>query len=157
MIRTLLVSLHAGGGVAGLLLGLWLLAPAAADRRRWLRLGYWLCLTVLVGTLVPLIALDWPDLPTGARVGFLALLGLAGVMVYRLARAEHERRTRAGGWDGRYVDHVYFTYVALWIGFLIVPALNLPLPAVSAPLTGVAVLAVGNVLLAAYKRRLGLR
>jgi hypothetical protein len=153
--RTALVFLHASPGVVGLLVGMLTLRPPRPGdgRRRW-RLIYAVCIAVLATGLVALLAYDWGALDTTARAAFAGLACLAVVMGYRLRLARLEARRRRDGWQERYVTHVYFTYVSLWVGFLIIPALNLPLPQVGVPLTVVAVLLIGNRLIGQYKQRL---
>lgn len=154
MLRTVLVIVHAGSGLAGLLVGLSVLSPPArVDARTWRRRAYAACIVVLLVSMVALIAVDWNDLVAGARVAFSGLAGLGAVMAYRLVRAHHEARTRGSDWQPRYIDHVYFTYVSLWIGFLIVPALNLPYPQVAVPLVPLATLFLGHMLVGRYKQR----
>lgn len=162
MLRGVVVGVHAAAGILGLVAGVWAFAPPRADDRDRdqrrnqdrIRRLYLPCIAVLLVTLAVLIALDWVDLDAGARVAFLALAGLAAVMLYRLVLAGREARARAAGWQRRYVQHVYFTYVSLWIGFLVLPALNLPLPQVTVPLAAAAVLVIGSILVKRYKRSL---
>jgi hypothetical protein len=103
--------------------------------------------------MVVLVTIDWNDLEVGSRVAFGALTGLGAVMAYRMARAYREASARQQKWQHRYIDHVYFTYISLWEGFVILPALNLPLPQLSVPLVAVAVLLIGHALIARYKAR----
>jgi hypothetical protein len=84
---------------------------------------------------------------------FVGLAGLGVVMVGRLALAWRAARSGRAGWQERYIGHVFFTYVSLWVGFLIVPALNSPAPVVAVVLVVVTVPIVGIVLLSRYKRR----
>ncbi|WP_166352946.1 hypothetical protein [Phytoactinopolyspora limicola] len=151
--RTGLVLLHAAPGVAGVLAGLLSLSPPRPDdgRHHWRRL-YVACVTVLIVGMVALIVYDWTDLDAAARVTFTGLAGLAAVMGWRLWLAHREASAQRTGWQRRYVDHVYFTYVTLWIGLLIVPALNTPMPQVAVPIVVLAVLTTGHVLLKRYKR-----
>ena len=153
--RTTLVMLHALPGVIGLLAGVLSLRPPRPDdnRRPW-RLIYGACVATLIAGLVGLLAYDWRDLDVVARIAFTGLLALAAVMGYRLHRARREAADRTAGWQGRYVAHVYFTYVSLWAGFLVVPALALPMPQVAVPLVVAAVLVTGSVLVGRYRRRL---
>jgi len=155
MLRNVLVVLHAGSGIAGLLAGLWAMSPPRPDDgREWVRRLYPACLATLFVTLIAMIVVDWSDLDSGGRIAFVALAGLAAFLLWRLVLAERESRTRSAGWQQRYVSHVYFTYVSLWIGFLILPALNSPIPFVLAPLAVAVVLVVGGVLVGRYKRQL---
>src|ERR687891_461388 len=103
--------------------------------------------------LVGMIAVDWAGLDVAAPFTFSALAVLAAVMIYRLARARGEASTREAGWKDRYINHVAFSYIALWEGFVILPALNLPLPQVSVPVVAIGVLGIGHTLIGRYKAR----
>ncbi|NDL60245.1 hypothetical protein [Phytoactinopolyspora mesophila] len=151
--RTALVILHAAPGVAGVLTGLLALSPPRPDdgRRRWRDL-YVGCIAILIVGMVALVVYDWAELDTAARVAFAGLGGLAAIMGFRLWRAHREASDQPHGWQRRYIDHVFFTYVSLWIGLLIVPALNTPAPQVAVPIVVLAVLGTGHVLLTRYKR-----
>ena len=104
-------------------------------------------------TLIALIVLDWEGLDTTARVAFTALTGLAAVMMLRSVLAARVVSSREPGWEGRYIGHIYFTYISLWMGFVILPALNLPMPQVTVPVIAAAVLVTGQTLVGRYKRR----
>jgi hypothetical protein len=154
VLRTTLVVIHASAGIGGLLTGLASLSPPRpADHRTWSRLLYTLFIGILLASLVVLVALDWDGLDGGSRVAFSALIGLGAVIAYRLTRAYQVAWAGEGNWEERYINHVYFTYISLWEGFVILPALNLPLPQVTVPLVAIAVLLIGHMLIARYKRR----
>lgn len=154
MVRTVLVVIHAAAGVGGLLTGLPSLAPPRpTDNRTWLRRLYIASIAILLTSMVALIAVDWDGLTGGSRVAFSALTVLGAVMAYRLTRAQREASAQAANWQPRYISHVYFTYISLWEGFVILPALNLPFPQLSVPAVAVAVLLIGGALIARYKKR----
>lgn len=156
--RTVLVLLHAVSGVIGLVTGLWAMSPPRPGdgRRRW-RQTYMACIGTLIVGLVALVLYDWRDLEAAARIAFSGLAGLAAVMAYRMWRAHREASMREGDWQRRYVSHVYFTYISLWVGVLIVPAVNSSVPQLAVPVVIVAVLAAGHVLITRYQRGLNLR
>jgi hypothetical protein len=155
MLRTILVVIHAAAGIIGLAVGLaaFMLAKRPSGKRSLLG-AYVACLAVLLASLIMLIVVDWPGLQTGARVAFVGLAGLGVAMLARVLLAWREAGGRAPGWRDRYVGHIYFTYVSLWIGFVVLPALNLPFPQVSVPLSAVVVLVIGTILLARYRKGL---
>lgn len=154
MLRATLVVIHASAGVGGLLAGLPSISPPRPnDGRELVRVLYAFLIGVLLLSLVALVVLDWDGLDVGARVTFTALTGLGAVMAYRIIRARLVASAGKEKWRHRYIDHVYFTYISLWEGFVILPALNLPLPQVTVPLVAIAVLAIGHVLVTRYKRR----
>ncbi|MGH2684136.1 MAG: hypothetical protein ACRDJP_01550 [Actinomycetota bacterium] len=151
--RGTLVLIHASAGIAGLITGLVSLAPPRTpSTRRWWRGVYLLCIAVLLATLTALIAIDWDSLDGIARIAFPALAVLAVVMAVRVVRANQVAVSKGSRWRERYIDHVYFSYISLWEGFVILPALNLPLPQVTVPVVAIAVLLVGHVLITRYKR-----
>lgn len=154
MIRTALVVVHASAGIGGLITGLpALIPPVVGHDRRWMREAYVACLAILLTSMIALVTIDWNDLDAAGRIAFLALIGLGAIVGYRLARAHREAALRRDGWRERYVDHVYFTYISLWEGFVILPALNLPLPQVSVPLAAGAVLLIGHTSIARFRAR----
>lgn len=154
MFHTLLIFIHAGAGVGGLFFGFASLSPPRPeDGKLLLRRLYLLCIAVLLASLVVLIAMDWSTLDAGSRIAFCGLGALGAVMAYRLTRAQQQARAQGVALPGRYVGHIYFTYISLWVGFLIMPALNLPTPQISAPLVVVAVLLTGHVLIGRYQKR----
>jgi hypothetical protein len=152
MLRTTLVVIHAASGVGGLITG-WasLSPPRPGDGRGWWRRLYVACIAILVASMVVLVAIDWTSLDGVARVAFGGLIVLGAVMTYRIFRARGEASARVAGWEGRYFDHVAFTYISLWEGFLILPALNLPFPQVSVPAVAVGVFVVAHWLLTRYR------
>jgi hypothetical protein len=155
MVNTVLIVVHAGAGLLGLLTGPVAMRPdVPPGPLRWLSRLYLASLAVLLLSMVALIAVDWAALDIGARLAFTGLAGLGVVIVYRITRAGRESARRLPGWQRRYVAHVYFTYVSLWIGFLVLPALNLPYPYVGVPAVVLLVLALGHVLVTGYQKRL---
>jgi cobalamin synthase len=154
MTRTLLVVVHAGSGIAGLVVGLGSFAPPRdGDSGSWVRWVYLACIAVMFVTLIALVVVDWEGLDTTARVAFTALTGLAAAMMLRIVLAVRVASSREAGWQERYIGHVYFTYISLWMGFVILPALNLPMPQLTVPVIAVAVLLIGQTLVGRYKRR----
>ncbi len=153
--RGTLVVIHASAGIAGLITGLVSLAPPSSPTtRRWWRGLYLLCIAILLVTLIALIGIDWDTLDGSAMIAFPALAVLAVVMAARVVRANQVAASQPPNWRKRYIDHVYFSYISLWEGFIILPALNLPLPQVTVPIIAVGVLLVGHVLITRYKRAL---
>jgi cobalamin synthase len=128
--------------------------PQRTDGRTWYRWLYLLCIVMLVASLVPLVTTDGAGLDVGGRIAFTALTVLGIVMVFRIILAGRVASARQGDWQKRYINHVYFTYISLWEGFVILPALNLPLPQLTVPAVAVAVLLIGHMLIARYKRRI---
>ena len=93
MLRTLLVLIHAGAGIGGLIVGLPVLSPGSVTthRRQWLRRLYAAFVAVLLAAMVALVMLDWPHLAADPRAAFAGLTGLGAVIAYRLVRGHHRR------------------------------------------------------------------
>jgi hypothetical protein len=154
LLRSAVVVIHAGAGVCGLIAGLAAIAPPRTDDGRgWLRALYVTSLTMVLVSLVMLLGADWDRLDPATRGVFSGLTAVAALMVYRITRAYEVAGTRGDGWREQYIRHVAFTYVALWEGFVILPALRLPYPHLTVPLIVIAVLLLGGTLLDRYKAR----
>jgi hypothetical protein len=76
-------------------------------------------------------------------------------MLFRIYRAHRLAVGREPGWERRYVGHVYFTYISLWVGFAIIPSLRSPNPGLWIPIAVVSVLTAGALLVHRYERRIG--
>ncbi|MCI0544417.1 MAG: hypothetical protein L0Z49_08235 [Actinobacteria bacterium] len=159
MTREALVAIHASSGILGLVVGLVVIPPPATGRGRPLlwRAVYGVVLVVLFVSLLALIVTDWNGLETGSRLAFSGLAVLAGFMLIRIYLAHRLAAGRSPGWEHRYLDHVYFTYISLWVGLAIIPALRSPNPGLWIPITAGSVLAIGTALIHRYQRRIGLR
>src|SRR2546425_12020143 len=115
MLHAALISVHAAAGVLGLLLGVSALRPPGTSKdRRLLRRTYSGALVALLLFLLAVIAVDWPKLPASSRAIFTGLPGLGFVIVARAHLALQAVRHPRPGWRGRYMDHMYFTYISLW-------------------------------------------
>lgn len=157
MTREILVAIHAGAGIIGLAAGLAVFSPPATKggRPRVWRMIYGGLLLVLFASLLALIVTDWTGLETGSNLVFSGLAILAVVMLIRIYLAHRLASGRELGWQRRYVNHVYFTYISLWVGFAIVPALHSPTPGLWIPVAVVGVLTAGTLLVHRYQRRIG--
>lgn len=130
-----LIVAHTVAGVVAFAAGCSVIRPRADVRGVRFR-TYFGSLVALVIFLVAAIASHWADLETAPRLIYTVLTGLGLYMVWRGWQA----RT-APIQDGRYVEHVGFTLIALFDGFVIVSAIDL-----HAPIWLVVVIAVAGVL-----------
>ena len=155
VLRTIFLSLHVAGGVLGLLVGLFAFHPPETRQfRAGLRRLYGTAIGALVIFLVALVAIDWARLGATQRITFAILVGLAAVIVTRVYLAFRLARRQPPGWQLPYVDHIFFSYVSLWEGFFIVGLLDLRAPGWLVGIVAVAVLVIGLIVVARYKRRL---
>src|ERR671935_2304054 len=157
-LRTVLLTLHVAGGLAGLAVGLFVFhPPETVDFRAWLRRAYAAAIGVLAVFLVATVAVDWSSLGSTQRIIFSALIGLAAAIVVRVAMALRLAHIRRGQWQLPYVNHIYFSYISLWEGFFIVGLIDLRAPGWIVAVVAVGVLVLGGFLVNRYKRRLSAR
>ena len=145
-LHTVLLSFHVAGGVLGLVLGLFAIRPPLDEGfRLGIRRAYLASLVVLAVFLAALVAVDWsPRLDSTQRIVFGALTGFAFFILARDILSFRVARRRPPDWQPKYMNHVYFTYVSLWEGLVIVTLGDLN----AAPWL-IAVVAVGLILLGA--------
>lgn len=159
MTREILVAIHASAGIIGLVIGPLVFPPpkTSGGRHRLWRIIYGGLLVILAVSLLALLITDWAGLEIGSRLAFTGLAVLAGAMLVRIYLAYRLAGGNDPEWERSYVSHVYFTYISLWVGFAIIPALRSPTPGLWIPIAVIGVLAVGTLLVHRYERRIGLR
>lgn len=118
----LLIVAHTVAGILAFAAGCAVIRPPADVRGIRFRL-YFGSLVALVVFLVAAIGSHWADLATPTRVIYMLLTGLGLYMVWRGRQAQ-----TAATQDGRYIEHVGFTLIALFDGFVIVSAIDLRAP-----------------------------
>ena len=156
VLRTVFLSLHVASGVVGLVIGGFALRPPAFHESRLLiRRGYAAALAGLFVFLTATVAIDWRNLQTTQQVIYVVLIGLAGFMVARALLSFRVAKERAIGWETKYMNHIYFTYISLWEGLFIVGLFDLAAPGWLIGAVAVGVLILGAVLFSNYRRRLG--
>ena len=153
--RTVFLSLHIAGGVVGLLLGAFAIRPPLVhESRLLLRRAYAVALAALFVFLAATVAIDWPNLQTAQQVVFVVVIGLAAFMVTRALLAFRAARQQAGGWESKYMNHIYFTYISLWEGLVIVGLFDANAPGWLIAGVAAGVFVVGAALFNNYKARL---
>jgi hypothetical protein len=151
MLQAVLISLHAASGLVAFAAG------CLALRRRPFFPVYLGALASLLGFLVLAVASDWPQLDQAARILFTAFIAFGGLMAWqavearRLLPAPHARPTAA------YLDHLGFTLVALFDGFVVIVAIDLGAAAGLAAAVGGLGAVAGHVALRAVKARTAAR
>ncbi|HEY2959430.1 MAG TPA: hypothetical protein VGM21_14690 [Actinomycetota bacterium] len=129
MLHTVMISLHAAAGVAAFVAGCLALFPPKAEQRARRLFGVYLTsLGLMLVFLLAAIASHLGQLTTAEQVifGGLALLGL--YMGWRALSARRLLERRSGRWRLPYMEHIGFTLIALWDGFVIVLAIDLGAP-----------------------------
>src|SRR5919108_2898726 len=119
MLHTLLISLHAASGLVAFTAGC-----LAIRRRSWFPVYLWSLASLLV-FLVLAVATDWPQLDPVARILFTAFLAFGGVMAWQALEARRRLPQPGAPPSAAYLDHLGFTLVALFDGFVVILALDL--------------------------------
>ena len=154
-LRTVFLSLHVAGGVVGLLIGAFALRPPVVPGSRLLlRRAYPTALLVLLVFLTGTVALDWANLQAMQQIIYVGLIGLAAFMVARAFLACRVAQRQVSGWETKYMNHIYFTYISLWEGLFIVGLFDLNAPIWLIAAVAVGVLALGAGLFNNYRRRI---
>ena len=153
-LRTVFLTLHAASGLLGLIVGLLALRlPQPNDSRQWFPRIYAGTLVSLAVFLIATVAIDWSGISGTQRVIYAVLIGLAAVMVTRIFLGVRLAVTRPAGWQQKYLNHVYFTYISLWAGFFIVGLIDLGAPGWLVAAVAIGVVVVGAATFNNYKRR----
>jgi hypothetical protein len=95
---------------------------------------------------------DWPTFDSTQQVVFGALAVLAAVIAARVWLGFRALRDTSAGSRERYMDHLYFGYVSLWEGFVIVGLIDLGAPGWLVAAIAVGLLILGGRLFGDYKR-----
>jgi hypothetical protein len=144
-LHTTMIVLHAAAGVTAFAAGCLALSPPAAERRAPLRFPLYLAsLWLMVAFMVGAMAAHWRQLATAEQAVFGGLLLLGLFMAWRGWSAWRLLRAREGAWRLPYMDHVGFTLIALWDGFVIVLAVDLGAPVWLVLVLAVLGVVVGN-------------
>src|SRR5256885_14249491 len=125
------------------------LDPSA--RRQWF-VVYGAGLLGLVAFMGVAIVSHWPSLPIIRKIIFSGLLALGAYMSWRGWLAWRAWRGGGAAWRMAYINHVGFTLISLFDGFVIVSAIDIGAPGWSVALIAVLGVAVGVWVIARVKR-----
>ncbi len=148
MEHTVLIAAHTAAG-----LGAFTAGCLALTRRSYFTV-YFCSLVFLVVFLAAVVAVDWTGLNTASRAVFAAFTGLGGYMIWRAVQARRLQQATSLQQRARRIDHIGFSLVALFDGFVIILALDLGAPSWLAIVVAVAGIAAGHTTLRRLKRQL---
>ena len=124
ILHNMQIILHAAAGVISFLAGcLLIFSPKLASNQRLFGL-YWWSLVGLVVFLVGAIFVYWTEYSGAERVIFPGLFVLGMYMLYRARNARRLLKDQQGAWNHEYIEHIGFTLISLFEGFIIVAVLN---------------------------------
>ncbi|MGW4047809.1 hypothetical protein [Streptomyces sp. NPDC004721] len=147
-----LIILHAVSGAVGLCTGVVVLLNPRDHTSGWFRSYYW-SIVAMVAFVIAAVGYDWQRLGAVQRPAFGALVILALYTARRAHQARQAVRRRTVDWPSAYRDHVGFTVIALFDGFVIVGAIDVTAPVWLVAVLGVIGVAGGIQAVKAAKRR----
>ena len=151
MAHDVLIWLHATAGVIAFAAGILCLRLTSAGS--WWFRGYLAALVGLVVFMVAVVAVDWLGLDLASRLIYSGLIVLGLYMLWRGWRARTALLVQKASWRPEYLDHVGFTLISLFDGFVIVAAIDLHLPGWLVALVAVAGVAGGIATIRGLKQR----
>lgn len=152
-LHNMLIVLHTLTAVISFTAGsLLLYARGYATNRTMFGLYFW-TLAAMAILLAGAIAAYWDEYNDTEQVVYPGLLGLAVFMLFRGWAAGLVLNTQQKGWRLGYVEHVGFTLISLFEGFVIVNGLNAGLPGWLVGVLAVLGLLAGRWLIASAKKR----
>jgi hypothetical protein len=123
-LHNVLIMLHAATAAISFFTGCFLIfSLRQTSNQRLFSLYLW----SLVGMLILLIGamlVYWNSYSDTERIVFLILLGLGMFMLYRAQNASRLLKARENDWKLGYIEHIGFTLISLFEGFVIVTVLN---------------------------------
>ena len=152
-IHSVLILLHAATATIAFFAGVMLLVSQAYATNQILFRTYLWSLIGMAILLAGAIVVAWDEYTDVERIVFPALLGLSLFMVFRGWGAGLVLATRQGSWEFGYIEHIGFTLISLFEGFIIVSGLNAGFPWWLVTLIAVLGLLVGRWSIARMKRR----
>jgi hypothetical protein len=127
-IHNVLIILHATAATLSFFAGCFLMLSVRNPRRQaWFGL-YWWSLVGMVVLLATAILVYWTEYSGIERILFPGLFVLGLYMLYRARSANGLLTSQPTDWKHPYVEHIGFTLISLFEGFIIVSGINSGLP-----------------------------
>lgn len=152
-LHNVLIILHAIAATVSFFAGCFLILSLRNTRmRRWFSL-YWWTLVGMVVLLAAAILVYWTEYSGTERIIFSGLFVLSLYMLYRARSANSLLTSQQTNWEHSYIEHVGFTLISLFEGFIIVSGLNSGLPVWLVALVAILGLLVGQWLIGFSQRK----
>jgi len=144
MLHTTMIVLHATAAVVAFVAGFLALFPSRVEQQSpWFQV-YLGSLGLMLVFLLGAMASHWQRLSTAEQVIFGGLFLLGLYMGWRALSARALLMGRSGQWRLPYMEHIGFTLIALWDGFVVVLAIDLGGTRLLAVVLAVLGVVVGN-------------
>ena len=129
MLHEVMIVLHAGAAILCFAFGALTLSPRLSRQSRGdVFTYYFILLVAMIAFLAGAILAHVSQLNPVQRGVFAGLFGLSLYMLLRGVQAGAVLCAHRGDWLPRYIDHIGFTLIALFEGFIIVAAIDLGAP-----------------------------
>jgi hypothetical protein len=152
-IHDLLIIMHAASATISFFAGGFLIFfPRAESDRRLVGL-YWWTLVGMVVLLAGAILVYWVEYSTTERIIFPGLFGLGVYMLYRAQSAKHSLKSQQVGWKRAYIEHIGFTLISLFEGFVIVSGLTSGFPGWAVGILAILGVLIGRWLIGIAQKR----
>jgi hypothetical protein len=152
-IHSVLIILHATAATLAFFAGVFLIVSQVyATNQTLFRVYFWTLIGMTI-LLASAIIAYWDEYNSVERIVFPALLGLSLFMVFRGWGAGLVLATRQENWELGYIEHIGFTLISLFEGFIIVSGLNAGFPWWLVVLVAVLGLLIGRWSIAQSKKR----
>jgi uncharacterized membrane protein YfcA len=128
LIHNIFITLHAAAATLSFFTGCFLvLSKRNTQMQRWHGL-YWWSLVGMVVLLAGAILVYWIEYTSVERIIFPGLFVLGLYMLYRARNAGRLLEAQQNNWKHDYIEHISFTLISLFEGFIIVSGLNSGFP-----------------------------
>jgi hypothetical protein len=155
VIHNVLIALHAASATLSFIAGCWLIFfPRQLSNGQLLAL-YWWTLVASIVLLAAAILSYLTEYSSIERIVFPALFVLGIYMLYRAQSARRRLQTQPTGWKHDAIEHIGFTLISLFEGFIIVSGLNSGLPGWLVALIAILGVLLGRWLIGTAQRRVG--
>jgi hypothetical protein len=152
--HTTLIILHATAATLAFFAGcLLIFSPAYLLNQQLFNLYQWTLIAMLL-LLAGAILVYWKEYSDVERIIFPGLLGLALFMLFRAWGAGLVLATQQDNWKLGYVEHIGFTLISLFEGFIIVGGLDLGIPVWLVAIVAILGLLAGRWLIGMAKQRI---
>jgi hypothetical protein len=123
-LHNVLIILHAAAATISFFSGCLLIFFREYTSNQRLFSLYWWSLVGMVVFLAGAILVYWTEYSNAEHIIFPGLFGLGIYMLYRARSANYLLETQQNNWKGSYIEHIGFTLISLFEGFIIVSGLN---------------------------------
>jgi membrane-associated HD superfamily phosphohydrolase len=148
-----IIALHAASATIAFFAGCLLIFMPARISNRKLFSAYEWALIAMVILLAAAIFVSWEEYSSIERIVFPGLFVLGVYMLFRAWQANRLLDSRSSSWEQAYIEHIGFTLISLFEGFIIVSGLNSGFPGWLVAVTAVTGLLAGRWLIGAARRK----